>query len=115
VRWGADLIALQVVFFDTIDLHSLRIRRTPLVKFDAALTNDLLSRSLSLNPVENFCGILLRDFYADCRQYDNVNQLKEAIQKTWDWVPLDRLSPLVNGMPNRMIQVIERHRKVTDY
>jgi hypothetical protein len=22
---------------------------------------------------------------------------------------------LVNGMPNRMIQVIERHRKVTDY
>ncbi len=78
-------------------------------------TLDWPARSSDLNPMENLWGILVRDVYADCRQYGNVNQLKEAIQRAWDRVPLDQLSRLVKSMPNRMIQVIERHGKVTDY
>jgi hypothetical protein len=78
-------------------------------------TLDWPARSPDLNPVENLWGILVRDVYADCRQFNNVNQLKEAIQRAWDRAPLDRLVHLVNSMPNRMIQVIERHGKVTDY
>ena len=78
-------------------------------------TLDWPARSPDLNPTENLWGILVRDIYADSRQYENVNQLKEAIQKAWDRVSLDQLSPLVNSMPNRMIQVIERHGKATDY
>jgi transposase len=73
------------------------------------------ARSPDLNPMENLWGILVRDIYADCRQFDNVDQLKEAIQEAWDRVPLDQLSRLVKSMSNRMIQVIERHGKVTDY
>ena len=78
-------------------------------------TLDWPARSPDLNPMENLWGILVRDVYADCRQFANVNQLKKAIQRAWDRVPLDQLSRLVSSMPNRMIQVIERHGKVTDY
>lgn len=78
-------------------------------------TLDWPARSPDLNPMENLWGILVRDVYADCRQFDNVNQLKEAIQKAWDRVPLDQLARLVSSMPNRMIQLIERHGKVTNY
>lgn len=78
-------------------------------------TIDWPARSPDLNPMENLWGILVRDVYADCRQFDNVNQLQEAIQTSWNRVALDQLSRLVKSMPTRMIQVIERQGKVTDY
>ena len=37
------------------------------------------SRSPDLNPIENVWGILVRDVYADNRQYQTVEELKTAI------------------------------------
>lgn len=76
---------------------------------------DWPARSPDLNPVENLWGIMVRRIYAEGRQYAAVNELKSAISEAWGNIENTVLQNLVNSMPNRMFQVINRNGKATDY
>lgn len=76
---------------------------------------DWPARSPDLNPVENLWGILVRRIYAEGKQYATVDELKSAILEAWGNIEKTVLENLVNSMPNRMFQVINRNGKVTDY
>jgi hypothetical protein len=76
---------------------------------------DWPARSPDLNPVENIWGILVRRIYAEGKQYASVEELKAAILEAWENIEKSVLQNLVNSMPNRIFQVINRGGKVTDY
>lgn len=76
---------------------------------------DWPSCSPDLNPMENLWGIMVRRIYANGRQYQTVEELKNAIQSAWDSIPDETIQNLVASMPNRIFQVIERKGGVTDY
>lgn len=52
---------------------------------------------------------------AEGKQYATVDELKSAILEAWGNIEKTVLENLVNSMPNRMFQVINRNGKVTDY
>ena len=76
---------------------------------------DWPSRSPDLNPIENLWGIMVRQVYADNRQYRNVEELKRAILDAWNSISTELLKKLSNSMQNRIFQVIQRNGGVTDY
>ena len=73
------------------------------------------SRSPDLNPIENVWGILVRDVYADNRQYQTVEELKTAIIRAWNRLPQETVNRLVESMRDRIFEVIQRSGKVTHY
>ena len=60
------------------------------------------------NPLEDLWGILVRAVYKDFRQFDNLEDLREAIETARDNLDKDLLKNLVNSIPRRCIQVIKR-------
>ena len=58
--------------------------------------------SLDLNPMKNLWAILVRDIYAENKQYNTVQELKTAIVSAW-------------SINNRIFQVINRSGGLTDY
>ena len=60
------------------------------------------AKSPDINPIENVWGIIVRDIYEDCRQYENVEQLKTAIINAWDRINNDLFRNLVDSMPKRV-------------
>lgn len=71
--------------------------------------------SPDLNPIENIWGWLTRKVYANGRQFDNVNELKDAIRKEWEEMPLHYTQKLVLSMKNRLIEVIRTNGGQTKY
>ena len=60
-------------------------------------------------------GILVRDIYSDCRQYETVSQLKTAIEIAWDRLSIETLRNLINSMPKRMNLLIKSSGKRIKY
>lgn len=73
------------------------------------------SKSPDINPIENVWGILVRDIYSDCRQYETVSQLKTAIEIAWDRLSIETLRNLINSMPKRMNLLIKSSGKPIKY
>lgn len=71
--------------------------------------------SLDQNPMENLWGIIVRRVYANNRQYQSVHSLKEAIEVAWNSIEEGTMQNLIQSMPNRIFQLIERHGGATDY
>lgn len=88
-------------------MHWLQQHNIPVLKWPA--------RSPDLNPIENLWGQLVRAVYADCRQYDDVNSLKQAIQKAWNEVTAKNLVDLVNSMPRRVNLLIKNRGSPIKY
>ena len=44
---------------------------------------DWPAKSPDLNIIENVWSLLAKDVYDNSRQFDNISQLKEAIEKAW--------------------------------
>lgn len=63
------------------------------------------------NPIENVWGIIVRRVYADNKTY----QTKEAIQQAWDDLDQEMIDNLIQSMPNRIFQLINRNGGPTDY
>lgn len=77
--------------------------------------NDWPSKSPDLNPIENLWGIVARAIYRHGRQFEDVQELKEAITTAWNEIPLETLRKLINSMPNRVQAVIEKDGHATKY
>jgi len=60
-------------------------------------------------------GILVRDIYVNGKQYDNIDQLKNAISAVWDKVGKSILQKLVDSMPSRIFEVISKQGNSTKY
>jgi transposase len=73
------------------------------------------SKSPDLNPIENLWGVLARAVYNEGRQFDTKEELKSAIIRGWATVTSDLMNALVQSMPNRCQQVIERKGAYTTY
>ena len=63
----------------------------------------------------NVWGILVRDVYADNRQYQTVVELKTAIMGAWNRLPQETVNRLVESMRDRIFEVVQRSIKVTHY
>lgn len=73
------------------------------------------AKSPDMNPMENLWGILVRDVYADFRQFNTVNELKQAILAAWNRVPMETLAQLSGSMNKRMIEVLKKQGRKTKY
>lgn len=71
--------------------------------------------SPDLNPMENIWGWIVRRIYADNKQYQNVVELRRAINNTWEEITLDFLENYVSSMPNRIADVISKKGKPIQY
>lgn len=71
--------------------------------------------SPDLNPIENLWGILARRVYAENRQFQNVAELRTAIERAWQEIDQNTINNLVKSMQNRIFQVINRNGGPTDY
>ena len=76
---------------------------------------DWPAKSLDLNIIENVWGKLARAVYADGKQYDNVADLEHAVVEAWDGLDLSYIRQLYKSLPNRLIAVLERKGRITDY
>nr|CAD2203391.1 unnamed protein product [Meloidogyne enterolobii] len=65
------------------------------------------ARSPDLNPIENLWCIIVRDIYADNRQYETVSELKIAIESAWNRINEQTLKNLINSMPKRINLLIK--------
>ena len=63
--------------------------------------------SPDLNPIENLWSMLARRVYAGGRQYTTRRELKDAIEREWDLIPMSKLTKLVSTMPKRCIEVLK--------
>lgn len=73
------------------------------------------ANSPDLNPIENLWGILVRRIYADNKTYQTKEALSEAIQRAWEDLGQETIDNLIQSMPNRIFQVINRNGGPTDY
>lgn len=71
--------------------------------------------SPDLNPIENLWGILTRRVYKNGKQFNTLNELKNAILNEWDQISLEEVRNLIMSMPNRIFSVILNSGAKTKY
>lgn len=71
--------------------------------------------SPDLNPIENVWGILVRKIYCNNTQYSSVPELKTAVIEAWGSLESSMLKNLIDGMPNRIFEVIQNKGASTHY
>lgn len=71
--------------------------------------------SPDLNLIENLWGILVLKVYALNRQYQSVEELRNAIAQAWTEIDAEPIENLYRSMPTRIFQVINRNGGPTDY
>jgi len=73
------------------------------------------SKSPDLNPVENIFGILARHVYHENRQFATLDELRAAIQESWDEIGQEEIAAIIDSMHHRMVAVIASHGSYTKY
>ena len=73
------------------------------------------ARSPDINPIENAWGWLSHEVYKDGKQYDSVEELKKAVLKCWDNIPMEYLQKLISSMKNRVFEIIKQNGGQTHY
>lgn len=71
--------------------------------------------SPDLNIIENAWGWLSRHLYEGGKQYNNRNELIEAIHATWKSIPMQVIDELYKSLPKRMIEVLKTNGGATKY
>lgn len=73
------------------------------------------ARSPDMNPMENLWGILSREVYGNCKQYNNITELKTAIKNAWSRISDETVQKLVCSMKNRVFELITNKGGNTKY
>lgn len=73
------------------------------------------ARSPDLNPIENVWGCLVREIYKNNKQYDSVTELKVAVSEAWEDLDQILLNNLINSMPSRIFEVVNKNGGCTHY
>ena len=76
---------------------------------------DWPSRSPDLNPIENLWSVIGKEVYKQGRQFDTLDDLKEALQIAWENINGMVCKNLVNSMSDRLLAVIDSKGGPTSY
>uniref|UniRef100_A0A915MVI3 Tc1-like transposase DDE domain-containing protein n=1 Tax=Meloidogyne javanica TaxID=6303 RepID=A0A915MVI3_MELJA len=71
--------------------------------------------SPDLNVLENAWGMLARRVYANNRQFQTVAHLKMAVIEAWNELDMNYINRLVESVPDRLFQLIQRNGSSIDY
>ncbi len=72
-----------------------------------------VEQSPDLNPIENLWSILDRSLQD--RKPSNEAELFQVLREGWNALPVDMLTRLVDTMPERLEEVIEKKGAMTHY
>ena len=72
-------------------------------------------KSPDINVIENAWGAMVLDVYQGYRQFDYIDDLKEAIVAAWDRLSLKYISNLIKSVPTRLANVLLMRGGVTSY
>ena len=72
-------------------------------------------RSADMNPIENVWGVLSMEVYRDGCQFDDIEELKEAITYAWENIEMSFLKKLAKRMPECLIQLLEKKGSENTY
>ena len=59
--------------------------------------------------------MLSHDLYVEEKQYDDEDELKEAINYAWETIEMATLKNLVTGMTRTLIDLLEKKRREKSY
>jgi transposase len=76
---------------------------------------DWPAQSPDLNPIEHLWNHLKRQLNAYERHPSSMHELEARIKAEWRKIPMEVCEKLVNSMPDRIAQVLERKGGWTDY
>lgn len=79
------------------------------------VTMDWPARSPDMNPIENLWGLMARDVYRHDRVFENTEELRGAIIRAWEKIPMSHLQALADSMPSRTMELKERKGGETHY
>ena len=71
--------------------------------------------SPDLNPIENLWGILARRVYADGRQFENTEALKQEIINEWGKIDQDTLKILIYSISDHIFTLATKNGSSTKY
>jgi DDE superfamily endonuclease len=72
-------------------------------------------KSPDLNIIENLWSTLSRKVYTEGRQYRSTNDLKQAIEKSWQEINQGEIDKLYESLPGRIFEVIKNQGSYTHY
>ena len=72
-------------------------------------------KGADLSPIENAWSWMANAVYRDKPSYKTVEELEEANFQSWNDMPQSYIDSLINSMPRRMLQVVERKGEYIDY
>ncbi|KAG3063042.1 hypothetical protein PI124_g23223 [Phytophthora idaei] len=72
-------------------------------------------RSPDLNPIENLWSILTRCVYKNGRQFNSLAELRAAIEYAWESIEPKIIRSLIDSMPRRCQEIIEKNGNKTHY
>jgi transposase len=110
LKYGTDFVYQQ----DNAPIHSSKMTQEFFSRMDVEVL-DWPARSPDLNPIENLWATMARRVYGDGKQYDDMNELRQAVLAAWDSITLDEIRTVIDSMPRRCIQVVERKGDKTNY
>lgn len=73
------------------------------------------AKSPDMNIIENLWSTLARKVYENGRQYNNKDELKEAIEAAWQNIAQDKIHALYDSLPRRIIALHDAKGKWTKY
>lgn len=73
------------------------------------------SKSLNLNIIENFWGMMVRYIYKEGRKFENTEDLGASMSDAWNSIGLQHVRNLYRSIPRRLISVIDRNGRETEY
>ena len=96
---GADYIFQQ----ENVSVHTSRLVQS---YFNENNISNLpwTARSSDLNIIENCWAELVHDVYANGKQYQHVQELKNAIVRKWDTLSQNYIQNLYKSIANRTIE-----------
>ena len=97
-KFGDDAVIFQ---HDNAPLHSSRLTKTLLQERNLKVLK-WPARSPDLNPIENVWGLLVGEVYSNGKQYFSVQELKNALNKTWKKLDEKSLKPFLVSLKNRV-------------
>ncbi|KHJ88717.1 hypothetical protein OESDEN_11487 [Oesophagostomum dentatum] len=98
---------------DNATIHVSNATKSWLRRYDIN-TLDWPACSPDLNPIENLWGIILRRIYANNRQFNTVNELKDAISRARMELDVTVLQNVIGNMRRRLFEVGTRHSESVD-
>lgn len=71
--------------------------------------------SPDINPIENVWGTIVKEIYKRNFRPNNSNELWEVIHECWEGLDPNITVNLINSIPDRLAQIIEKNGQMTKY